>query len=301
MNLYQKYRPISFSEMVGNEEQIKSLENIFTKINHSHVFIFTGPSGCGKTTAARICSNLLFADIIEINSADNRGIDTAREIIDQMKIKPLSGRNIAFIIDEAHKCTNDFFNAMLKPLEDTPEHIYFFICTTDPQKIIKTFLNRCTEYVFNFLSDVDIGTILNKIISEENLNIDSEVFYEIVNNCNGIPRNAIILLEKIIGLDNQCAIKLIQNWIDYDIDIRNLCSGILNKNLSWLDCCNLIKKINDIDIEKVRYSIINYMGSVLLNGKQNDTAAQVIYNLRDPLYNIGKSGLILALYQIFFP
>lgn len=299
MSLYQKYRPKTFEDMQDGG-QIKALNVLLQKKDHPHVYLFIGDSGCGKTTAARISADIVNAEIWEINSADDRGIETAREIIDVIKGKPISGKNIAFIIDEAHRCTVDFFNAMLKPLEDTPDYVYFFICTTDPQKIIKTFLNRCTKFEFNSLSDRKIERILQKIIELENMKINEEIIESIIDNSNGCPRNAIQLLEKIIGLDERKALKIIQNGIEDNIDIKNICQGILKNDMSWKECTDILKKL-DNDPEEIRRSIIGYMSAVLLSGKQNDCAAQTIYELREPLYNIGKVGLVLGLYQIFFP
>ena len=145
MSLYLKYRPKDFDEMVGNDETIESLKKLIQKEDRPHTYLFTGQSGCGKTSAARICANKLGAkghSIIEINSSNNRGIDTARDIIDQMQYKPLEGNIWVFIIDEIHQTTSVAQNALLKPLEDTTDSAYFFLCTTDPQKLIKPLKNE---------------------------------------------------------------------------------------------------------------------------------------------------------------
>jgi len=127
-SFYQKYRPDSFDDMIGNEAAINAFIKSLTKKNHSHAYILSGPPGTGKTTFARIAATMLGAedmDVREINTSSARGIDTAREIIQQIKFNA-NGEAIVYILDEAQKFTNEMQNALLKPLEDTPEHVYFF-------------------------------------------------------------------------------------------------------------------------------------------------------------------------------
>ena len=129
MELYRKYRPNALDEMVGNEATIKSLKKELE--NGSHTFLMTGPAGCGKTTLARIMAKEVGAgplSIHEINSAENRGIDTAREVMEQMRFNPSDGNAIVWIFDECHQWLAPVQNAFLKALEDTPAHCYFFLC-----------------------------------------------------------------------------------------------------------------------------------------------------------------------------
>ena len=157
MELYRKYRPQTEDEMVGNESAIKAVKKELE--NGSHVFLFTGNAGCGKTTMARIIAKEVGAgdlSIREINSAENRGIDTARDILEQMQYMPSDGDALVWIFDECHKWTNDMQNAMLKPLEDTPDHVYFFLCTTDPQKLIKPLVTRCSVVAMKPLNDEEM-------------------------------------------------------------------------------------------------------------------------------------------------
>ncbi len=141
MGLDLKHRPKSFDRIIGNEDTVEALESYLTKKDLNHSFLFTGPSGTGKTTLARIVAGELGCegmDFTEMNSADFRGIDTIRNIRQQMVFPPMEGKNRGWLLDEAHKLSNDAMNSLLKPLEEPPNHVYFFLATTEPQKLITT-------------------------------------------------------------------------------------------------------------------------------------------------------------------
>ena len=187
MTLYQKYRPKTFEEVIGNEASIAALEKALTKKNHSHVYLLSGPPGTGKTTIARIVANRLGAtdmDLKEINSANARGIETAREIIQSIRYNP-QGKAIVFILDEFHKWTNDAQSALLKPLEDTPESVYFFLCTTDPGKLIKAVKSRCTEIKTVNLSIEKLVTLIKRINRLEELSISKNTIESIAEKAEG--------------------------------------------------------------------------------------------------------------------
>ena len=152
--LYKRFRPKSLDAVVGNGGTVAALQKFLKKGNLPHTILFKGPSGCGKTTLARILAKELgcgVLDLREYNSADFRGIDTIRDISRIMTNAPAAGNCRVFILDEAHQLSKDAQNAALKILEDTPKHVYFFICTTDPQKLIATIRSRCTEMPVDLL------------------------------------------------------------------------------------------------------------------------------------------------------
>jgi DNA polymerase III gamma/tau subunit len=299
MSLYRKYRPQTFEEVLGNEAEIQSLQSTLEKKNGSHVFLLSGPSGCGKTTLARIASKHLGADSSlssqEINSSNNRGIETAREIIDQLQYSPPSGIRI-YIIDEVHKTTNDWQNAMLKPLEDTPEHTYFFLCTTNPEKLIKAIRTRCTEIKVQEQKAKKLYRYLRKIAEKENFNISNEIIEEISENSNGSPRQALVLLEKVSELTNEKdMLKIISMSEDENTEIKELCQALLYKK-DWKTVSNILKGLKDVDVETIRYAVLGYMNAVLLNSGKRQSAL-IIELFSEPFYNSKKAGLSLACYQ----
>jgi len=135
-----------------------------------HTLLFSGPPGCGKTTLARILRKKLNCgkyDFSEVNCADFRGIDMVRDIRSHLQQAPISGDCRVWLIDEAHKLSNDAQNAFLKMLEDTPNHVYFFLATTNPQKLLKTIRTRCTEVVVKSLGDKNMEELIDDVIVGE--------------------------------------------------------------------------------------------------------------------------------------
>lgn len=299
MSLYRKYRPQTFDEMIGNESEIDAFRKILEKENRPHTYLFTGPSGCGKTTLARIAASKLGADelsISEINSADNRGIDTAREIIQQMRYVPAGSGLRIYIIDELHMTSKDWQNAMLKPLEDTPDHVYFFLCTTNPEKLAAAFKNRCTQVAVVAQDNEALYRYMRRIAKKEGLEVPKDIIRDIAENCDGSPRRALVLLEKVSEVDDERAMKdIITIGPEAEKETIELCRALIGK-YNWKQVAEILTGLKKEDPEKVRRAVMGYMNSVLLK-KANNQAAMTLECFSEPLYNTGFPGLTLACYQ----
>ena len=299
MELYRKYRPQDLSEVVGNESTIKALKKELE--NGSHVFLMTGPAGCGKTTLARIMAREVGAgelSIREMNSAENRGIDTAREIMEQMRYNPSDGKALVWILDEVHQLSSAAQNAFLKALEDTPSHVYFFLATTDPQKLIAPLKTRCSIITVQPLKDEEMLYLLKRTARAEKVKLNSEIYEKIIEIAQGGSRKALKLLSKVLFLDSdEERLEVLRTSSDSDSpEAIEFCRALLNKN-SFAKLATILKELLKVeDAEKLRQCVMGYMNSVLLSGKLSPEAVATMQAFSSAdTYKNGKNALTVAL------
>lgn len=221
--LYRLYRPASFVEVAGQDHITDVLRNQ-VKLGHlSHAYLFCGPRGTGKTTMAKILSraaNCLSpaegepcgscemcrisaganADIMEIDAASNNGVDNVRDLIDQAQFAPLQLKKRVFIIDEVHMLSSSAFNALLKTLEEPPEHVLFILATTEPEKLLPTVISRCQRFDFKRLSMSDIVNYMDKVLQKEGVQAEKDALRAVAHAADGGMRDALSLLNQCISV-----------------------------------------------------------------------------------------------------
>ncbi|MGD9157013.1 MAG: AAA family ATPase [Desulfobacteraceae bacterium] len=301
MSLYRKYRPQTFDEIIGNKAEVEALQSKLASSSRPQSFLIQGPSGCGKTTLARIAARELGGDdlsIQEINTADNRGIDTAREVITRMAYRSPTNAPKVYIIDEVHKTTKDWQNAMLKPLEDTPSNVYFFLCTTDPEMLLKTIKTRCTTITVNALKSEDMTRLIRKVCLKEKLRIPSEIVEEIVEISEGSPRQALVNLEKVSELEPEEMLKALQAGEETEKKIGDLINAI--KKGPWKSVAICLKSLGEeMDQESIRRAVIGYCNAVLLNGNKDPSWAVILENFAEPYWGATGANATLVSYQSY--
>jgi DNA polymerase III gamma/tau subunit len=300
MSLYHTYRPNDFDQIKGNEDVVESIEGLLKKKKRPHVYMLYGDYGCGKTTVGRIIANRIGCvgnDFKELNSASFRGIETARDIINQSNYKPLEGVCTVWLLDEIHKWTSDAQNALLKILEDTPPHIYFILCTTEPQKVIPTIHSRCSKFQLNTLTDGQMKSLLKGIVKAEEETLSTEVYEQIIQDSLGHPRDAIQILEQVLGVSKEKRLKVAEQTAARQSQTIELCRVLLNPRSRWKEVISILNGLKDQEPEKIRRAILGYNQSVLLKS-DNVRSGLIMECFMEPNFTNGFSQLVFSAYQV---
>ena len=255
--LARKYRPRSFDTLVGQAHVVQALKNALDQKRLHHAYLFTGTRGVGKTTLARILTKALnckkgisstpcgtcsacteidqgrYVDLIEVDAASNTQVDNMRDLLDNAQYAPTQGQFKIYIIDEVHMLSKSAFNAMLKTLEEPPEHVKFILATTDPQKVPVTVLSRCLQFNLKQMPSASISEYMEKILKEEAINYEINAIYLIAKSANGSMRDALSILDQGIaycgGTIEEATIKKMLGAIDQSY-LFNLVHAVIDQD-----------------------------------------------------------------------
>lgn len=300
MSLYHKHRPKDLTEIKGNKDIVNTLVNLLAHTpTMPHSYLIHGPTGCGKTTIGRIIKNDLEVsdnDYKEINSSEMRGIDTIREIIKSCQFKPMESNYRIYLIDECHKLTSDAQNAFLKILEDTPEHVVFILCTTEPEKLLPAIRSRCQRFQVKPLTDREMKGLLRRIIKEEEESVEKEVVAQIIKDAEGLPRNAIQILEQVINTPEDDRLEVAKQSAAVTSESIELCRKLI-ANSDWRQVRAILVGLKGQDPESIRRHVLGYCQSILLK-EENNKAGLIMEEFIEPFYHTGFPQLVLACYTI---
>jgi DNA polymerase III gamma/tau subunit len=235
-------------------------------------------------------------DFYEYNSANVRGIDTIRDIGSGCQYAAFSGGIKIYLLDECHKITPDGQAALLKLLEDTPSHVFFILCTTDPEKLITTIKTRCSRFEVSALPRHSQMKLLRDVCGKEGVEIDSPILIKIADSCNGSPRQALVMLDQIIDIvDPDIAMQAIIDCTVDDVKVLDLCRALVGGRATWAEVSTILKGLTG-EPESIRYAVLGYLNSVLLNRGDDRTAKTITYFCESYMY-VGKAGLSLSCYM----
>jgi len=274
--LDKRYRPQSFEGVIGNVTTVKALKTALDRESgYVATTLLSGPSGCGKTTLARIIARELGArnlDLKELNISDMRGIDAARMIIDVVKVAPWGSCRVV-ILNECHKATKEFQNAMLELLEEPPPDNYFILCTTEPEKLLKSVKNRCTIFQINKVQARSLIPLIGKIAKMEKISITKDVIEAIAHNAGGSPRQALVMLDALVGIkDKKEQLDLIVGYHYNESNVWQLYQAVTYKK-PWKEVADIIKGLNATSAEEVRFALLALLERDILAGNKNANRA----------------------------
>ncbi len=294
--LYRKYRPQTFSEIVGQEHVVQTLTNAILGRMISHAYLFAGPRGSGKTTIARLfakavncenrkenqsepcnkcssCTEIMNGralDLIEIDAASHRGIDEIRELRDGIRFIPTKSKYKVFIFDESHQLTKEAANALLKTLEEPPSHAIFILATTEIHKMIPTIISRCQRFDFRKLTLAEIMRRLETVVQKEKARIEKPALELIALNSGGSIRDAESLLDQVLTFSGNQKdeikaqdIKDLLGLVEVNL-ISQFCGFLCEKKAA--EAINFLNGLQDrgMDLQEFSKALINYLRQGLI-------------------------------------
>ena len=325
--LYRKFRPLTFSEMVGQEHIVKTLKNEIINDRVGHAYLFNGVRGTGKTSAAKILSRAVnclnpqngepcnecsickaalegsLTDIVEMDAASNNSVEDVRAIRDEVNFLPTVAKYRVYIIDEVHMLSPGAFNALLKTLEEPPAHVKFILATTEPQKLPATILSRCQRFDFKKISDENIEKRLDYVCKQSNLQITTEAEKLIAQLSEGAMRDALSILERCTQEEQQITDELVKELVGIPKveSVNKIVKSILEK-----DTDTALLTIDEIvssgkDIVNFLWEMIKYVKDILVYKTTNkleiysEQEKQAIKALAE---NSTKENLINIIYEL---
>jgi DNA polymerase-3 subunit gamma/tau len=278
-SLITKYRPDSFEQVLGQDAAAASLQKII-EADSSHSFIFHGPSGTGKTTLARIVAAQLGCDknaIIEVDAATHSGVEAVRGIVDMMNYAPLgASTNKACLIDEAHALSKAAWQALLKAIEEPAKFAYWFLCTTELEKIPVTIRTRCATYQLKEVPNKDLFALLQFVRDEEGYECPDEVLDIIASASNGSPRQALAQLAVCaFAKDRKQAATLIRS-AEGSTETIELCRALARGGYGWDQLIKIVKGLEETNPESIRYQVVAYFTKVAMDAKQPEAAVRAL-------------------------
>lgn len=298
--LYKKYRPSTLDEVRGQDKAVRVLRAKLAEKKFPHTTILAGPSGVGKTTLVRAVKEELGChdnDFHDMNAAESRGIDTVRDIQKKIKLSPWSGRCCVWLLDEAHALTRQGQDALLKTLEDTPRHVFFFLATTEPDQLIRTIRTRSMEVTLDPIGDDVLLEILKEVCEKEGAEVGEPVLVHIAANAGGSARQALMRLEEVVALEDDEARMLHLDDPQVKAEADQLCRALLDERSKWPDIKSILSRLKE-DPEKIRWRVMGYARAALLR-KWNPRALLVLKKFQYPYHHTGANGLTLNCGEIF--
>lgn len=273
MDLHTKCRPKLLKEVVGQPGVVSSLKAKVRRGEIPHALLFHGPSGCGKTTLARIIATKVGCkQPIEVDAATHGGIDDARKLFEGASYKDLSGDAKCYIIDEAHALSRQAWQALLKTLEEPPDHVFIILCTTEVAKVPRTIQTRCARYKLSEVSRTDLADLIDSVRQREGIDLADESIIDLIaRESMGSPRQALVYLDMVSAAQSRKDAVRIIAAAEQTPDAHALCRVLVDAQSSpkakWQKAHRLLSGMQDASPESIRLIVLAYVTKAALGSK----------------------------------
>lgn len=269
--IHVKYRPRKLSEVVGQKAVVKSLTAALLASARPHCFLFTGPAGTGKTTLARIVSSHFECDpsnLIEENAANKTSVDDMRALLAPLKYQGFGASpNKAIILDECHRLSKNAWDALLKDTEEPPPHVFFFFCTSEPEKVPATMMRRCLAYNLSPVRFDDLMDLVEDVAERENYDTPERILSMVAQAANGSPGQMLQYLAAVHACDDEDeAAKLLAQPLD-NKEVIDLCRLMVRGDLDWPKLTVVLKDLSDTPAESIRIVAVNYLNACIMGAR----------------------------------
>jgi DNA polymerase-3 subunit gamma/tau len=278
--LQLKYRPVSLDQVRGQDEVVRSIRKAIGAKARPHSFLFTGPAGVGKTSIARILAkgfNCGPSSIIEVDAASNSGIEAMKEVTSTARYHGFGDQpNKAFIVDECHRLSKQAWDALLKSIEEPPEHVYYFFCSSESGKIPDTIVSRCNSYLLKPVRYDDIMDLLEMVCDEERFDTPDAILKQVAQACEGSPRKALVMLNMVHAVEDreECA-RILETPLD-NKEVIELCRMLVKGNLEWSRLTETLNELGETNAESIRVVVVNYLNACLMHAKSDGAAVRLL-------------------------
>ena len=288
--LHTKYRPTTLDEVVGQDHIKDGLKAVLAD-GVQQAFLLEGPSGTGKTTLARICAKELgCTEVLEIDAASHTGVDAMREVASRANFVSLEGGGKAIIVDECHRLSRQAWESLLKDIEEPPEGVYWFFCTTEGTKVIKPIVTRCVTYALKEVPWRKLMGLLNRIVEAEGLTVSEDILDVCAEEAGGSPRQAIVNLTATAHCETVADAQAALNRAPGSKEAIDL-ARMLGREWTIADAAAMLKEMKDESPEGVRMTVFHYYLSASLNG--NLKSLIILDEFEAPAIERNKMGDIL--------